>query len=275
MNIMLSTNRVTLKALVITLLIFMMISAAPSAQTLENPQDPIRDDMILIADRYATKVWTANQWNIAHSGYLHTPDAVTNINDPNEHPQQPPNHQAGWWALEENIGVPYYWVGSTAIGDPDLGLYRDIEAGGYFEEKLLSQNPIYPAGDFTTETDLDGTQHIVYGRENGVDCVGFINNVWRLGTRAGTSVTNEQTLPIRLETLKRGDILMKYGMAGPQDGTGNHVVLFNEFDFDEPGVTKIKVYEIISELWKGDGEYLENPKLCSLCRPSISQFPNT
>lgn len=88
MNIMLSTNRVTLKALVITLLIFMLISATPSAQVLEDPQDPIRDDMMRIADRYATKVWTANQWNIAHTTYLHTPDAVTNINDPGEHPLQ-------------------------------------------------------------------------------------------------------------------------------------------------------------------------------------------
>ena len=257
MNAELSKKRLTLKVVIVALLISMTITTRPSAQILSSPENLIRDDMMLIAERYATKVWTANEWNIMHSGYLHTPDAVTDIYNPMQHPQQPPNHQIGWWELGENIGVPYYWIGSTAIGDADLGLYRDIEVGGYFEEKLLSQSPvIYPAGDFTTETELDGTQHVVYGRENGVDCVGFINNVWRLGTRAGTSVTKDYTRAIKFENLKRGDILMKYGQAYDNDRSGNHVLLFAEIVY-EPGVTKVRVFEsaasygrVTESIWK-------------------------
>src|SRR5687767_15836166 len=148
MNVKLSKHRLVLKILIIALLVSIGITSTPLAQAPGSQEDLIRDDMLMIADRYATKMWLANEWNIMHTTYLHTPDSVTNLLDPIQHPQQPANHNEGWWEPGQiNIGVPYYWVGSTAIGDTDLGLYRDIEEGGHFHEKLMAQSPIvYPVG---------------------------------------------------------------------------------------------------------------------------------
>jgi len=242
-----------LKALVITLLISTTISAGRSAQT-GSPEDSIRDDMLLIAERYTTHQWTATEANIRHNtDNIHTPDmqwCITNL-----------ARSEGCWSIGSNIGVSYRWNGSTPIDDSDLGLYRlteGMEVGnGYFREKIAAGKA---AGDITTEY-VNGVQQVSSTANTaGVDCVGFINNVWRLGTRAGTSATSGNTLAIRFENLRRGDILMRF----TQDGQ-DHVVLFSEFVFDEPGITKVKVYEssvgykkVTESIWKiiGQEEYL-------------------
>ena len=73
MNAKLRKNRSVLKILVITLFVSMTITTTPSsAQTPNSPEDLIRDDMILIADRYATKVWTANEWYRAQWLFTYT-----------------------------------------------------------------------------------------------------------------------------------------------------------------------------------------------------------
>jgi len=113
------------------------------------------------------------------------------------------------------------------------------EGNGYFREKIEAGKA---AGDVSISYDVNGNQEVSStGNTAGVDCVGFINNVWRLSTRVGTSKTNQKTLPIQLVSLKRGDILIKYGKyeqpgkTKDEDDTGNHVVLFEEFCSNEPG----------------------------------------
>ncbi|MCK6585162.1 MAG: hypothetical protein HUU11_02520 [Anaerolineales bacterium] len=82
-----SMKRYILKALVITLLVCVTISAAPPVQTMP-PEDLIRDDMMLIAYRYATHLWTASDvgpppnidGNIRHgSGNIETPETMRNF----------------------------------------------------------------------------------------------------------------------------------------------------------------------------------------------------
>ncbi|HMS00521.1 MAG TPA: VWA domain-containing protein [Anaerolineales bacterium] len=241
-----NARRYVLKVLVITLLIFLTVSAIPSAQT-NSPENAIRDDIILIAERYTTHSWTATADNIRHgTNHIETPDmewCIANL-----------ARTEGCWSIGLNIGVPYRWNGSTPIDDPDLGLYRlteGMETGnGYFREKIAAGKA---AGDISTTYDENGNQELSSTANTaGVDCVGFINNVWRLGTRAGTSATSGNTRAIRFENLKRGDILIRF----TQDGK-DHVVLFNEFIFDEPGIPKVKVYEssvgykkVTESIWK-------------------------
>lgn len=242
-----------LKALVIVLLTSVMISAASAP--LLTQETMTRGYMMAIADRYATYRWIASADNIEHNdgSHIHTPDAVTDYTDLDLHPLPDPEtpwrdtRHTGWWTIGENIGIPYFWLGSTAIETVDLGLVP-LDNGLFFQEKV---DLGWSAGDVTTETHpetKDGKTIWIQdfsGPVVGVDCVGFINNVWKLGDRAGTSATWGGSRPIRFEDLRPGDILMRYRNDGK-----DHVVLFNEFlDYDPangapvPDQTKVKVYE--------------------------------
>lgn len=220
MSINLKRQRSILNVLIVILLATLTIPALAQGMY-PSPEDLKRADMIHIAEVYARLSWTARPENIRHDslgdGVVHTPDAMADYYSDPDHPIPQPvtdwwknQRHGGWWTVGPNVGVPYYWGGSTAVAG--LGLNRDIEAGGYFHEKLLSDNPRYPAGDVTTEwepktdpltgaliLDEDGrkifVQKVDWSRVNGVDCVGLINNTWRIGTRAGMSATNEGGTP--------------------------------------------------------------------------------
>ena len=247
----LKRTRNTWKVLVALVLVLshvsVTVSSAPLAQT---EQDIQRADMLAIAERYATYTWTGAQSNMTHpnldGGIVDTPDAMT--------AEGLANH--GWWVYGNNVnvGVPYYWGGTTTVEDdpndaiPDLYLKTTADRGMHFGEKLALG---LPAGDTHIEVegvdakDIDGngTLDTVDGwRANGVDCVGFVNNAWRMGTRFGMSDTKDSSRPIMFSELRAGDILM-YEV--------DHVMLFHEYvNYDPgsgsqpvPGQTSFRVYE--------------------------------
>ena len=58
----------------------------------------------------------------------------------------------------------------------------------------------------------------------GVDCSGFVSNLWGLKTKWNTNQIFEKTSPIFIEWMKTGDVFVK---------PGNHVILFNGTINDE------------------------------------------
>lgn len=263
MNTQLNKALHSWKVLVVLLLASLTISAtAPSIPLLTNEDDISRADMLAIAERYVTYRWTATQSNMLHpnldGGIVDTPDAMT--------AEGLANH--GWWVYGENIGIPYYWGGTTTVEDdpndeiPDLYLKTTADRGMHFGEKLALD---LPAGDTHIEEigvdakdiDNNGTLDTIDGwRANGVDCVGFVNNVWRMGTRFGMSATKDNSRPIRFAELRAGDILMY---------EADHVMLFNEFvnynpsseEQPTPGETRFRVYQATLS----DGKVVESEYL--------------
>lgn len=263
MNTQLNKALHSWKVLVILLLASLTISAtAPSIPLLTNEDDISRADMLAIAERYVTYRWTATQSNMTHpnldGGIVDTPDAMTAEGLANQ----------GWWVYGENIGIPYYWGGTTTVEDdpndeiPDLYLKTTADRGMHFGEKLALD---LPAGDTHIEEigvdakdiDNNGTLDTIDGwRANGVDCVGFVNNVWRMGARFGMSATKDNSRPIRFAELRAGDILMY---------EADHVMLFNEFvnynpsseEQPTPGETRFRVYQATLS----DGKVVESEYL--------------
>ncbi len=239
--------------LAVLLLVSMSFSTSPSlAADLTDENAMQRADMMAIAERYLNYQWTAvndhwnNTWqdpsdgphtdkhNDVHSDIVDTPD-INWCDD-----------SWGCWdvAPAVNVGVPYFWGGSTAVEDdpddgiPDLNLDPQDYYGslGYFGEKLAAG---LPAGDVGTD---DGP---AWGHANGVDCVGFIGQVWRQGTRYGMSKTRTYSRPIRFKDLRAGDVVLRYTADG-----NDHVILFKEFVNYDPAVgqpipneTRFMVYE--------------------------------
>ena len=212
--------------------------------------------MLAIAERYVSYHWVAAEKNILHQGMpapWKAPGSIYLQNDPDLIIDTPDIKTAsgiannGWWTYGENgevidnISIPYFWGGTTIIGD-DQGLpvylKTNLDNGQNFSERLALG---YPAGD--TSTNLSGAAD--WGLTNGVDCTGFIDNVWRMGTRFGMSLLhNPYSRPIKFKDIRPGDILM---YQGPPKG---HVMLFKEFvnyspgnGEPVPGVTKFRVYQ--------------------------------
>ena len=251
MKRILTTKHYALGVLILVMLISVTVSPASSAPI--QSEEIYRGEILAIANEYATYTWTATESHIAHNGNLHTPDAETVYNSVHNH--------GGWWKYGENVGIPYFWGGATAIQWPGL---VPLDDGLYFNEKL--EQPDYFAGDVTTEYDENNNQQLA-SHPTGVDCVGLINNVWKIGTRAGMSATSGGTRAIRFEDLEPGDVLLRYHTwpldAGPDpDPDPDHVVLFVGFIDYDPTVgpvenqTKVHVYEssggygrVIESIW--------------------------
>ncbi len=94
--------------------------------------------------------------------------------------------------LGKQIGVPYAWGGSMTLAEFDRRIAEGQGAGAHSSDGILSCVA-------------------------GVDCSGFISQVWQLKSRPSTSSLGELTRPISLDELHPGDALNK---------PGKHVVLF-------------------------------------------------
>jgi len=212
--------QITMAVLLLAFMVFCATtpsSASNSNATADNATR--RADMLAIAERYLNYTWTATTANYLHGNNIDTPD-LNWCNDP-----------WGCWSVAPvvNVGVPYFWGGSTAVEDnpndsiPDLNLVPQdyfYPAGGspsvgYFGEKIAAG---VPAGDVGT------ADAISWGLANGVDCVGFVGQVWRQGSRYGMSKTSTYSRPIKFKDLRAGDVVLRYVSDGY-----DHVVLFKEF----------------------------------------------
>lgn len=220
--------RVAIAAIVVTALI---LSNTPVSATDTIEDGMKRADMLAIADRYANYQWTATEDNIRHSSNVDTPDIdFCTINLPSTW---------GCWSIGPttvNYGIPYFWGGSTAIEDdptdeiPDLYLKpHDIfypggglPPVGYFGEKIAANAP---AGDIGTS---DGP---AWSYANGVDCIGFVGQVWRTGTRLNMPKALQMMRPIRFQDLRAGDVIQRYISGSSQ----NHVILFRNWVNYDPG----------------------------------------
>jgi CSLREA domain-containing protein len=277
MNTKLSIKRNTWKVLAAFLLASMAISTSYSIPVLANPvPENTRLDMMAIAYLYANYRWTAIESNVWHGPYNYLPDpnhpderkydwllnpdgTLRKVNEGNTIPDgsifvgghvtrdtmetvpiDTPDGRG--WAIGENIGIPYAWAGTTPV-ESDLNLVMKI-AGGYFGQRI---DAALPAGNIDTTSLKGGIL------TNGVDCEGFIENVWRLGARYGMDQTQGASRPIRFAELRPGDVLMSYTNGKERN---SHVILFKEFVnytsgdpvvlFDgsnDTEATKFKVYE--------------------------------
>jgi hypothetical protein len=115
-----------------------------------------RFEILAIANEYATYRWVAREGQEEHTGRLHTPDAETVYDSVHNH--------GGWWKYRENVGIPYFWGGATAIRWPGL---VPLDDGMYFDEKMAEG---WDAGDVTTE--YEGNIQQLAAHPTGVDCVG-------------------------------------------------------------------------------------------------------
>ncbi len=247
-----------LRAIVFVLLLISMtmsMTPASAGQATQTTQlETRRADMMAIAERYVNYRWTAinSAWgsgqptNEKHGSHVDTPD----VNWCASHLPSTFGCWSNASAPAENVGVPYFWGGSTAVEDdpndgiPDLYLNphdKFYPAGGlppvgYFGQKIAAGAP---AGDVGTLDDP------AWSYANGVDCIGFVGQVWRTGTRLNMPTAIQQMRPIRFQDLHPGDVLQRY-LSG---STINHVVLFkNWVNYDPasgtpPIGTRFQVYE--------------------------------
>ncbi|HAE43159.1 MAG TPA: hypothetical protein DCG34_09635, partial [Clostridiales bacterium] len=235
------------------------IFASNSHRVLLSIEDVKRTDMIDIAELYSTYSWTAAETNILHHPYgenrfnasgqlleadgtlkqvlnfatdaLGTLDYELMTSSPVNTPE---------WILPgvENEGIPYAWGISSGID----ALNIPIGAGNIsFDEKIAGRH-------FAGNKYID-TQN-ANGWVAGVDCIGLVNNVWRMGNRFPMAITRSRfARPIKFKDLKPGDILMD---------EDEHVMVFDQFidydpvtDGEPPAGTRFFVYEAAGEpYWK-------------------------
>jgi hypothetical protein len=200
-----------------------------------------REEIMETAETYKNHRWIATESNIYHD----SPEPQPRTDDVPEEPLETmqlreldgpvdtPDREtytdwSSWkgWAIGENVGIPYKWLGWRSIEEFDHG----ITDGRY-------------AGDVNF---AEGNDKAV-----GVDCAGFVSRCWRLSYDHTTKMLYGISQPIKFEDLKEGDILDSYGQ---------HVMLFKEFLTPEKavvGVTRIMVTEATSYDWKvNEWEYL-------------------
>ena len=226
----------------------------------ENAYEDIRADMIAIAERYLRVMWWPTIPNKMHTSDHHTPDTSFVVQ-----PGIPANktqffslcvNPYGCW--EPGIwqeGVPYFWGGSHAIEDqpglPELKLDHfnllynaDEDSGGgkhrYFLDRVAHGAPA--GGAVMT---YENNVQVRMDNGAGVDCVGLINQVWRLGARHGISNVTDMSRPVKFDALRRGDVIMKSKNVINTDEEkltdypqyqSNHVILFDRWHVtDDPG----------------------------------------
>ncbi len=146
MKRILTTKHYALGALILVMSISVTVSPASSAPI--QSEEIYRGEILAIANEYATYTWTATESHIAHNGNLHTPDAETVYNSVHNH--------GGWWKYGENVGIPYFWGGATAV--QRLGLVP-LDDRLYFNEKNAQSN-FFP-GDVTPEYDENNIQQLL------------------------------------------------------------------------------------------------------------------
>ena len=220
----LKAKQLTWKIISTILFVSMLISASTRSVPFDSNQEIQRAEMLEIAEQYANYAWTATENNVFHpnlsyanryildssgnpipvdtalAAYIDTPDYVTSEGQAN----------FGWWTYGNNQGIPYAWGGSTTIDA--INLPNRASNGVSFADRIARG---YPAGDTSTPWDEFETFYTT-----GVDCVGLINNAWRMGTRVGMSALHDiYTRPIKFKDLRAGDILMY---------EEDHVMLFKE-----------------------------------------------
>lgn len=233
-------RRILLSTL-ISLLLFLSLAGVFSLIKIEG-YDVSRDEIMEIAEAYQNHRWVGTTVNIRHDSPGPQPkteaipqDVTDWISESRwgEGPIDTPDRDTytewpSWkgWAVGENVGIPYKWLGWSSIDEFDLGI-RD---GKY-------------AGDINF---VEGNDLVV-----GVDCAGFVSRCWQLPYDHTTRMLYDVSQPIRFEDLKEGDILDRYG---------HHVMLFKEFvstDQTVPNVTRIRVIEATGYDWKvNEWEYL-------------------
>ena len=143
----------------------------------------------------------------------------------------------------ENMGVPYAWGLSSGLIataydkaldsqmiDVSIPVAQNVGAtNASFDAKIAGG---YFAGNIWHVNDN------VNNYAAGVDCVGLINNVWRMGGRYGLPRLPEFAPLIPFKNIQMGDILMK----------DDHVMMFDHFDPSDSN--KIWVYESSATDWK-------------------------
>ena len=139
-----------------------------------NPQlQPItRNEVMVIADRYADYIWKATTANLFDG---QDPDSVK-VKTPE------------WIPGQTNQGVAYQWGGFASIEEFEVG----ISQGKY-------------AGDIDC-TQLETSQYAV-----GVDCSGLVSRCWNLPEKESTRSLPKCCIPLKSTgQLQAGDILNKY-----------------------------------------------------------------
>jgi CSLREA domain-containing protein len=134
-----------------------------------------------------------------------------------------------------NEGVPYAWGLSHNVAATSLDMASDpnivnvlIPQG--FGNQSFDQRIGWGhfAGNVHTDGDLENPDVDDPGNTYaaGVDCIGLINNVWRMGGRFSMLDTRDYyAQPIKFKDLKQGDILMD---------AENHVMMFDKFENYDP-----------------------------------------
>lgn len=202
-----------------------------------------RADMLAIADRYLRYQWRAinSDWTDFQSIPSPVPGTYNDLHKDNV--DTPDIHSCTTWGCWDlgvvNVGVPYFWGGTTPIEDdraldglndymwsvhlPALLDQSPDERQGhqgnllyYFGDKIAAGKP---AGDISTHLPVASTNYT-----NGVDCVGFVDQVWRLERRTNMSYMGQYDRPILFKDLRAGDIIQN----------GAHVILFAGWENDDP-----------------------------------------
>ncbi len=208
-------------------------SASETAVTAIDLYDPYtdtatREDMIAIAERYASYEWQAinsARWDGIDQTILHNDRHFENVDTPdfdwcNEHTENYGSWGCWHYAPTINVGIPYTWGGNIAVKDDQthhlfltpLDYIDDSRFLRYFDDMIGAG---YPAGDVGTYDPPAAS-----GYKNGVDCVGFVEQAWRLGGRFDAGALEKLSRPIRFKDLRAGDIVYD---------PGSHVVLFKDF----------------------------------------------
>ena len=172
-----------------------------------------RDEILQIAQRYASHEWRATRANVFHGvdqtgSRLDTPDG---------------SHVSGGWAADGriNVGVPYKWGGFSSIEEFDRGIATGKYAGSVLGKRERRKPP---------EKRPKPSPAAV-----GVDCSGFVSRCWQLRQKRSTRTLPE--LCVELDSVKDllpGDILNRYD---------RHVMLFK--GFADSAKTRAKVYEAV------------------------------
>ena len=105
-------------------------------------------------------------------------------------------------------GLPYDWGGADSIPEFRTRLERGFAAGNI-------------GGTFWA----DGAERVTAG----VDCSGFVSNVWKLPTHIPTRELDNFTTPVaELNNMRVGDALLLTRIAPTGEKQGVHVVLYRE-----------------------------------------------
>jgi hypothetical protein len=189
------------------------VSATP-VPTAKAP--PTRADYVAAMDAYRDETWTLIDKNrrspcegvIVDGISMSCPQKSRFVWPPREVKQPYPNPMKG---------LPYDWGGADSIPEFKTRLERGYAAGNI-------------GGTFWA----DGAERVTAG----VDCSGFVSNVWKLATHIPTSKLDGFTTPVaELDKMRVGDALLLKGV---------HVVLYREQVMPDGASLYLRVTEATS-----------------------------